>query len=239
MLMTENEIKALPILEGFKTVRIKFRKAGRLQYISHLDLQRSAERIIARAGLPVWYTQGFNPHMKLNFAVPLPVGVESECELLDLRLCRDMPCEVVRDLLNAKLTDELRVTDVWDSETNFRDIAYAEYSIWIDTFGADKKTLESIAAALEVKPIMMIKHSKSGDKDTDISGMFSLKRLALENGVITLEASLASGEGNTLNPQMLIAYLKEACGILSTDPTSESCRIVRKKFTKNDGSEFR
>ena len=67
MILSEQQVKALPSLDPPKTVRLTFRKAGRLQYISHLDLQRSMARIIARAGLPVWYTKGFNPHPKLVF----------------------------------------------------------------------------------------------------------------------------------------------------------------------------
>lgn len=56
---------------GRFTVRLKFRKVGDLQYISHLDLQRTFNRVIKRSGIPVWYTQGFNPHMKLVFSSPL------------------------------------------------------------------------------------------------------------------------------------------------------------------------
>ena len=78
-----------PILEAPKTVRIRFRKVGDLQYISHLDLQRTFSRILVRAKIPMWYTKGFNPHAKVIFGLPLSVGTESECEFIDLRLERD------------------------------------------------------------------------------------------------------------------------------------------------------
>ena len=73
--MKNNEVKfTLPMLEVPRTVRIKFQKVGNLQYISHLDLQRSFNRVLVRAGLPLWYTKGFNPHIKMVFGMPLPVG---------------------------------------------------------------------------------------------------------------------------------------------------------------------
>ena len=74
---------SLPMLEAPETVRIKFCKIGNLQFISHLDLQRTFHRVLVRANIPMWYTKGFNPHAKLVFGVPLSVGTESMCEMAD------------------------------------------------------------------------------------------------------------------------------------------------------------
>ena len=76
------------MLDEPKTVRIKFCKTGSLQFISHLDLQRTFHRILVRAGIPMWYTKGFNPHAKLVFGMPLSVGTESVCEMADLKIER-------------------------------------------------------------------------------------------------------------------------------------------------------
>lgn len=81
-----DELAAYPLLPAPITVRFRFSKTGSLQYISHLDLQRTFGRVVLRAGIPVWYTKGFNPHPKLVFALPLPVGTESVTEYLDLRV---------------------------------------------------------------------------------------------------------------------------------------------------------
>ena len=99
-LTEKNRLKALPELVPPKTVRLKFCKIGTLQYISHLDLQTTFNRIINRACLPVWYTKGFNPHIKLVFSTPLSVGTESICEYLDIRLDRDMSCEEIKERLH-------------------------------------------------------------------------------------------------------------------------------------------
>ena len=66
--------------------RLTFAKKGRARYISHLDLMRAMQRAIKRAGVPIWYTQGFNPHSYLMFPLALPLGTESEVEVLDIAL---------------------------------------------------------------------------------------------------------------------------------------------------------
>ena len=66
-------------------IRIVFRKTGYLRYISHLDLQRTMQRALTRAQIPLWYTEGFNPHPYLCFASPLPVGVNSVTEMFDIK----------------------------------------------------------------------------------------------------------------------------------------------------------
>ena len=240
MIMTEKQIKALPLLDPPKTVRIKFRKAGRLQYISHLDLQRSMSRIIARAGLPVWYTKGFNPHPKLVFGVPLPVGVESDCELLDLRLDRDIPNEAVKDMLNAMLTDELCALEVREAGAKFVDIAAADYSVSIKTDGASTSLADSIKALLTTAPLVIVKKSKSGEKETDIIPMISNVSAQYDSAddVIRLDMRLACGQVENLNASVVVGVLKEKLGILSGDPTVEFCNIRRKCFYDINGKEF-
>ena len=67
-------------------LRFKFRKGGSLQYVSHLDLVRTMHKVIVRAKLPLWYTEGFNPKPKMIFAAPLSIGTESLCEFMDIRM---------------------------------------------------------------------------------------------------------------------------------------------------------
>ena len=66
--------------------RALFEKVGNARYISHLDLMRVFQRAFKRAGLPLTHTQGFNPRPSVSIALPLSLGVESRCELLDFEL---------------------------------------------------------------------------------------------------------------------------------------------------------
>ena len=96
--------------------RALFEKTGMAAYISHLDLMRLFQRAFKRAGLPLTHTQGYNPRPSVSIALPLSLGVESVCELLDFDLETDgVSCEEIRDRLNQCLTEGVRVLDVYDN----------------------------------------------------------------------------------------------------------------------------
>jgi len=81
--------------EGSATVgklRLLFVKEGRAGYISHLDLLRTFQRVFLRQGMVLRHSQGFHPHPIISFALPLSVGQESVCELLDLETVEDLDC---------------------------------------------------------------------------------------------------------------------------------------------------
>ena len=237
--MKNNDVKfTLPMLPEPKTLRVRFRKVGNLQYISHLDLQRTFSRVLVRAGLPLWYTKGFNPHIKMVFGMPLPVGSESECEMLDIRIERDMSCEEVKARLNAELTDELAVLDVYPATRKFTEIAFAEYDFTILTTGADEALAARVAAALKT-PLTVTKKSKSGEKQVDILEYLHAAEVTLAGGEIRIHAVLSAAEGKYLSPEALVTALRAATGILSGDPTREQYRILRRRALLADGvTEF-
>jgi radical SAM-linked protein len=234
--MKDNEKKfTLPMLEAPRTMRVKFRKVGNLQYISHLDLQRTFARVLVRAGLPLWYTKGFNPHIKMVFGLPLPVGCESECEFLDIRIEREMAQEEILARLNAELTEELAAIAVYPAERKFSEMAFAVYAYSIKTTDADEATVAAIKAALSDPALSYFKHSKAGDKEVLVSDYLRAFDVELADGVITLNATLSVGEGKTLTPEALISVLRARVGILSGDPTKESYRILRRRVLLADG----
>ena len=78
-----------------RAVRLNFSKTGRAIYISHLDINRMMTRAVRRAKLPMWYTEGFNPHPYLTFALPLSLGQSSDCEYMDIRIEGDITDEEI------------------------------------------------------------------------------------------------------------------------------------------------
>ena len=98
---------------AYSVLRVKFKKVGDLQYISHLDLVRTMHKIIVRAGLPLWYTEGFNPKPKMAFAAPLSVGTESLCEFMDLRVTEAISPEEILARLNKNMTDEMQELEAY------------------------------------------------------------------------------------------------------------------------------
>ena len=225
----------------FTTLRIRFRKVGSMQYISHLDLQRTLGRVFIRAGLPLWFTKGFNPHPKLNFAMPLSVGTQSECELLDLRFKTDMDPAEVMERMNRQLTDELRVTEVYVPETKFSDIAYAAYEFEIHTEGADAALADRISTLLHTAPLMMTKRTKSGEKEIDIIPQIRRSTVcyAADDDCIYLAAELSATTDNFLNPELLMTALIQHCGIMQGDPMKEYYTIIRRRILTGEGEDFR
>ena len=243
MLSQNEQIKAcylkkeLPMLEAPINVRVKFRKVGDLQYISHLDLQRTLHRILVRAGIPMWYTQGFNPHAKIVFCTPLSVGAQSECELVDIRIDREMSCEKIKELLNNEVTDELRVLDVYIPQTKFADIAWADYTITVRREGLDENTVSAILSAVQKDELNMVKKTKSGEKEINIIPLIGKVEATLseDKQEITMVARLKVNPDNYLNPDLFLSALNKECGLLEADPDKINYSIVRNTTYFEDG----
>ncbi|MBE6589694.1 MAG: TIGR03960 family B12-binding radical SAM protein [Ruminococcaceae bacterium] len=228
-------------LDSFKSIRIKFRKVGDLQYISHLDLQRTVSRVLVRAGLPMWYTQGYNPHAKVIFGLPLSVGTESECEFIDLRVDRDITGEEVKELLNLHLTDEMQVLDAYEPTAKFNEIGWAKYEMKLSLEHADEELAHRLEALYTTSPLMMTKKTKSGEREIDLIPLIrSVKVTCEEENTLHITAVLAAGNTEHLNPELIINAAREKCGILSGNPARESYSILRTHVYLADGeTEFR
>ena len=222
------------------TVRVIFQKTGNLQYFSHLDLQRTWQRVLVRASIPMWYTQGFNPHSKITFGVPLPVGSEGMDEMVDLRIDRKITCEEIKNQLNAELTGEMQVSEVYVPTTAFSDITWGAYRITLKTPGDPAEIANSINGMFtpDAEPIIMTKRSKSGDKEVNILPMIhEVKATADCNGFIQLRATLRAGNSENLNPEYLIKAMRDRLGILPEDGAYDEVwyKILRIGFHDEKG----
>ena len=153
--------------QTFFNIRIFFKKRGRVKYISHLDLNRVFMRALKRSNLPVWYTEGYNPHMYITFALPLSLGYESEHEILDLRLTRNISPETVKRALNAAFPEGLNVTDVALPIMKPSEIAKAEYEIIL--LSDDPQTLSGLFRDfINREQIIVTKKTKRGFSEIDL-----------------------------------------------------------------------
>ena len=183
-----------------ENVRIKFAKVGKMKYISHLDLQRTMKTALKRAEIPVKYTEGFNPHPKLVFALTVSVGSDSVCEFLDIGLSKPISRE---DFINGwknAMGEGLVLLDVYTPTTKFANIAYSSYDIVFDK-ELDKSLIDT---ALET-PMIVKKHSKKGEKIEDIRSAV----VSLSCDGATLKTTLAAAQGVYLNPEYLVKALAD------------------------------
>lgn len=222
-------------------VRIRFEKTGALQYISHLDLHRTFCRLLVRKGIGVWYSEGFTPHPRLVFATPLSVGAESLCEYMDVFVigtAETVDTDVLRWKLRETDIDGLVVTDVYFPESKFSAITDSEYTIRIRTAAADAALADACNSALAAKPLVVLKRTKSGEKDVDISPQIKSASVAFDGEELVVKARLCADSSNFLNPEYLIKVLKRECGVLSGDPTKEEYSILRTAVLCGD-NDFR
>lgn len=239
-LSEKKRVAALPELNPPRSIRLKFVKVGTLQYISHLDLQRTFTRIINRACLPVWYTKGFNPHIKMVFSTPLSVGSQSVCEYLDIRIDREMDCQEIMARINAEMTEEFHIVDAYVPDSDFSEIKWAAYKISINTAGANEELAEAVQQTLTTSPLHLVKKTKAGEKEIDIIPLiYSVNsEYNKENGSIDIKAVVSASSTEYLNPEMLITGLKMKLGILSEDPIEEYYSIMRTELLKENMTTF-
>jgi len=93
-------------------LRLRYAKRGRLRFSSHRDFQRSLERALRRAAIPMAYSAGFNPHPRISYANAAPTGTASEAEYIEIALAERRDPEQLRAILDAALPDGLDITDV-------------------------------------------------------------------------------------------------------------------------------
>lgn len=190
-------------------IRLCFRKYGQARWISHLDLMHTLQRAFVRARLPLYFTEGFNPHPYLSVARPLPVGVEGHYELLDFALAAPVDCAALPGQFNAVLPAGLLVTDAYPAERSFSEIAWSKYVMtlhWDEPRPA--ATPDILRRALAAAPLLIQKKSKRGDKETDIAPL--MREMALEekdDAVVRLSALLAAGTAS-LNPSHVFSAMR-------------------------------
>ena len=142
-----------------REVRLRFSKTGRLKYISHLDINRAMSRALKRAGIPLWYTEGFNPHPYMSFSLPLSLGVESLCESVDLRITGEITNKEIKDRLNSVLPEDLKIVDVYDDFRDNSEIVYSDY-VYKFEFADNDLALEKIKNVLSSDEILALKKGK-------------------------------------------------------------------------------
>ncbi|MBR5460358.1 MAG: TIGR03936 family radical SAM-associated protein [Clostridia bacterium] len=204
-------------------IRLEFKKFGGLKYISHLDLQRAILRFIKRAGIPIRYTEGFNPHPKLVCALTLSVVNESDCELVDFYLARDpenpevpiITPDTFVSRLESVLPKGLEIVSAYFPESDFADIDSSDYIITLFK-NAEIDVAQRLSEILS-EPLEIVKKGKAGERVVDIVPMvFSWEVLEEKGDACTLRATLSAKQNEYLNPDHFVKGLMTKCPEIDT-----------------------
>ena len=214
--------------------RALFCKTGNAVWISHLDLMRVFQRAFKRAGLPLTHTQGYNPRPSVSIALPLSVGVESDCELLDFDLEGEkVSCDTIRDKLNEALVEGVRVLEVYEDGAKIKHLAYLDCAVTLEyDRGVPENAVSRLDAFFHSPEITVEKKSKNGVKEENIVPMIrSLAVSQSDEHTVTLDARICC-QNPTLNPAQLTAAIRKYLPEL--EPDFSRCRRLEVYNTENN-----
>ncbi|MEA4896405.1 MAG: TIGR03936 family radical SAM-associated protein [Oscillospiraceae bacterium] len=199
------------------SLRLKFSKTGRAIYISHLDLMRTMQRAFLRAGLPLKYSEGFNPHALIAIALPLSVGASSLCELLDFRLNGFMSISEIPFRLNKALPEGIQALEVYESENKFKNIKWLDIEGFFEYDGrSPDNMLPCLMDFFARDSIVIQKKTKSGIAPSDIAPGIRSIAFDIGNACVNLKAVISAQEP-TLNPDLLSSALAQLAPELKPD----------------------
>ena len=190
--------------------RLLFEKTGNAIWISHLDLMRLFQRAFKRADLPLTHTQGFNPRPSVSIAMPLSVGMESCCELLDFDLDGEsVSCEDIMIRLNQALVEGVRVLQVYDKGMKIRDLSTLHCQVIMEyDSGIPENTVTEVQKLFASDSLIVPKKSKNGVQEQDIIPMIkNMKLVTVGERELILDCVVCC-QNPTLNPMQIVAAVE-------------------------------
>lgn len=185
--------------------RLTYSKQGRAKFISHLDLMRAMQRTFKRAKLPVWYTQGFNPHPYIMFPLALALGTESEIEPMDIALLENLPFDEIKDRMNEVLPEGLKIMAVSEPVCEHTDIYKSDYIIEIETDSLPVAVKDSFIDFLNGETVEISKRSrdkktkKISYKNIDVKKHIELLSIEAKESSVEIALRLSTSAGNDFN----------------------------------------
>ena len=212
---------------------IRFGKQPRLRFISHLDIQRFLHMALNRTGLPIKYSEGFNPHPQMAFGSALALGWTSDYEILDVKLSAPMGRRKCEEALKFALPEDMPVLEVKLVDDRrpsaMAQVFASDYSVKLSGEGAEK-ALEQIDAFMASDSVLAMKKSKSGEKEINIRPLV----LSMERAGDGFVCRLMLTEKENLKADLLAKTLAKMAGIEEV-----SVRVHRSYlYGKNEGGEL-
>jgi len=214
--------------------RLLFEKKGDSVWISHLDLMRVFQRAFRRAGLLLKHSQGFTPRAIVSIALPLSVGVDSCCELLDYEL--EQETVVTPQMLNEKLPAGIRVLEIIENGRKIKELTHLRAAITLHyDCGVPANLQERLSELFGREEVIIEKHSRKGKTETNILPMLIRWELKpAEEKTASLEV-LVCAQNPSLNPQLLVTAME----LYASDVKPDHAVVHRLEIYDKEGKVFR
>ena len=218
-------------------LRLIFAKEGRAVYISHLDLLRTFQRVFLRQGLVLKHSQGFHPHPIISFALPLPVGQSSGCEVLDFEVTENLDCAALPEKLNAFMPDGIQALECRVPVRPVRGLAALRCRVeLLYDSGVPEGAANAVTALLTGESVVIQKRTKrKALADVDIRPMLlDLRPVEEEPGLLCMTVDV-SAQNPGLNPALLGAAIERYLPQFAPD----FVRVRRLEVLDPEGGIFR
>jgi len=193
-------------------LRVRFCRGEEIQFISHLDIMRLWQRALHRAGIPLAYTEGFSPHPRLSLAAPLPVGVTSQAELMDVFCTRWVSPHSFTTAVSQQLPPGIKILQVYPVALTMpslqSQVSYAEYEVEIET-EKDRPGIElALTSLLSVKHLPWHHERDTGTRNYDLRALIdNLWLIDCHSGYGTIGMRLRCDSGGSGRPEQVAAAL--------------------------------
>ena len=199
---------ATGLMSQASRIRLRYSKTGKAKYISHLDFMATMRRALKRAGLKLKYSEGFNPHPYMSVALPLSVGCESACELMDIGVTDNALPDDLVDRINTVLPEGLAIDDIYVPGSKFGDIAWIEVTgiLYYDK-GAPPDIVNLLSECFTEQELIVSKKTKSEVTEINISS-YIRDFVSYNDGEIKVSAKV-SAQNPSINPESLMDVLRK------------------------------
>lgn len=187
-----------------RNVRVIYAKKGRMKYVSHLDMTRYMTRLIRVSGVPAWYTEGFNQHIYMTFALPLSLGVTTDYDVVDMKITDDSYTdEMILKALQAHAAEGIEIISVEQPWMKVSELKFALYTLTYKD--SDNSLLEALEKLLNGNYIPAEKKGKK-NKITLLNLAEKIKSIETSrtDGILTVKVVLPAGNDETVNPALFM-----------------------------------
>lgn len=213
-------------------ILIKFTKNNRMKFLSHLEILRLMERACRRADIPLCFSQGFNPHPKIEFAAPLSVGVSSDAEYMAIEIGEKMNLDILKELVNDALPTGIKIVQLKyidkKSKSLMSVISNGGYIVkcHLDKAYSGEELSGKLDKLMAREEVIMRKTNKKGKvKDVNIKELINTAAvLSVVDDELIIKTIVKTGSAGNLKPEEIVKQLK---GLEGVEIDLDSIRVHR------------
>lgn len=190
-------------------IRLVYERTGRAVWISHLDMMRMLQRAMNRAGVPIRYSEGFNPHALVSILMPLSVGTESLCQVVDIRVKEDVDLETLPQRLTEVMPEGIRFHKAYENGAKPVELKWLRAEgVWDYDDGNAAEAAEA-CRELFAAPVSVMRRTKRGEGLLELNEHIRELSIEAESDRCLRVRAVVSAADPVVNPDLLAAAVRQ------------------------------